>query len=409
MNIDIATYGAILAPFLNGKLPSEIRVNLSRNFQNDIWQLDDMLKILKREVESKGMSFSIETSSEFEPEKRDRNYPTSAFLNSSLERKCLFCNLNNHPASKCLKVTNMAARKQILRQKGMCFICFNSDHFAKIFNSSYKCRKCNGKHRISICTFEKRDKSVKTESQNDTEETTTDFSNNKNTILLQTALAVVSNLNSSERKNTLLLLDRGSQRSYMSEKLRNELNLPTLRRERLFIKTFGNSNSKCKNVDIVPLNAIASNKTITIEAIFTPDIYDPLTNQNVKASYNHLKNLKLADSSNTVTKNINILIGLDYYLFVTGDIMRAEHNEPIALNSTFGWILFGTFVETTQANLNVTHLFRVDTLRNKTGGITKERNPFELDFNSNYDTSEQVFPKDDHKHVFEDFEKDIQF
>ena len=69
----------------------------------------------------------------------------------------------------------------------------------------------------------------------------------------------------------------------------------------------------------------------------------------------------------------------------------------------------GTFVETTQANFNVTHLFRVDTLRNKTGGITKERNLFEFDFNSNYDTNEQVFPKDDHKQVFEDFEKDIQF
>ena len=69
----------------------------------------------------------------------------------------------------------------------------------------------------------------------------------------------------------------------------------------------------------------------------------------------------------------------------------------------------GTLVETTEANFNVTHLFRVDTLRNKTGGITKERNPFKFDFNSNYDTSEQVFPKDDHKHVFEDFEKVIQF
>ena len=45
LNIDIATYGAILVPFLNGKLPPEIRVTLSRNFQNDIWQLDDMLKI----------------------------------------------------------------------------------------------------------------------------------------------------------------------------------------------------------------------------------------------------------------------------------------------------------------------------------------------------------------------------
>ena len=111
---------------------------------------------------------------------------------------------------------------------------------------------------------------------------------------------------------------------------------------------------------------ITSNKTITIEAICTPDICDPLTNQNVKAvstNYNHLKNLKLADSSNTDTKSVNILIGLDYYyLFVTGDIIRGEPNEPIALNSIFGCILCGTFVGTTQPNFNVTHLFRVDTL-----------------------------------------------
>ena len=180
----------------------------------------------------------------------------------------------------------------------------------------------------------------------------------------------LNGVNSLDRKNILLLLDSGSQRSYISEKLRNELNLPTLRRERLFIKTFGNSNSKCKNVDIVPLNVITSNKTITIEAICAPDICDPLTNQNVKAvstNYNHLKNLKLADLSNRDTKSINILIGLDYYyLFVTGDSISGEPNDPIPLNSNFGWILCGTFVEITQANFNVTHLFRVDTLRNKT-------------------------------------------
>ena len=210
---------------------------------------------------------------------------------------------------------------------------------------------------------------------------------------MQTSSAVVSNLNSSERKTTLLLLDSRSQRSYISEKLRNELSLPPLRRKRLFIKTFGNTNSKCKSVDIVPLNVITSNKTITIEAICTPDICDPLTNQNVKAvstNYNHLKNLKLADSSNTDTKSVNILIGLDYYyLFVTGDIIRGEPNEPIVLNSIFGWILCGTFVETTQANFSVTDLFRVDTLRNKTGGITKEGNPFEFDIT--YDTRAQMY------------------
>ena len=111
MNIDIIdTYGSILVPFLNGK-----RVILSRDFQNNIWQLDGVLKILKREVEAKERSFSIGTSSEFEPEKRDRNYTTSTFLNNSFETKKPFGNLSNHPASKCLKVINMAARKQILR------------------------------------------------------------------------------------------------------------------------------------------------------------------------------------------------------------------------------------------------------------------------------------------------------
>ena len=121
-----------------------------------------------------------------------------------------------------------------------------------------------------------------------------------------------------------------------------------------------------------------------------------------------MKNLKLADSSNTDTKSVNILIGLDYYyLFVTGDIIRGEPNEPIVLNSIFGWILCGTFVEATQANFNVTHLFRVDTLPNKTGGITKEGNLFEFDIT--YDTRVQMFPNEDHKHIFEDFENNIQF
>ena len=179
----------------------------------------------------------------------------------------------------------MAARKQVLRHKGLCFICFNSEHLAKMCKSSYKCWKCNGKHHISICTFQKRDNSAKTESQNDNEETITNFSNNKNTILLQSSSCVVSNLNRSEQNTILLLLDSGSQQSYISEKLKNELDLPTVRREPLFVKTFGNTNSKCKSVDIVRLNLITSNKTIIMEAICTPDICNPLTNQNVSSMY----------------------------------------------------------------------------------------------------------------------------
>ena len=94
------------------------------------------------------------------------------------------------------------------------------------------------------------------------------------------------------------------------------MNLPKLRTERLLIKTFGNKNFKCQNVDIVPLNIVTSNKVITIEAICTLVICESLSNQNVRKvsnEYNHLKNLKLADSSDKEIKDIEILIGLDYY------------------------------------------------------------------------------------------------
>ena len=49
LNISIATSGAIIVPFLNEKLSSDIRLILSRKFRNDDWQDDDILKPLKRE------------------------------------------------------------------------------------------------------------------------------------------------------------------------------------------------------------------------------------------------------------------------------------------------------------------------------------------------------------------------
>ena len=52
----------------------------------------------------------------------------------------------------------------------------------------------------------------------------------------------------------------------------------------------------------------------------------------VSNNYNHLKNLKLAGSSDKEIKNIEIFIGLDYYYqIVTGEIIRGKSNEAIAL------------------------------------------------------------------------------
>ena len=214
--------------------------------------------------------------------------------------------MRNHVAPKWLKVTNAASRKQTLRKKRLCFICFKLDDLASSFNPKYKRPKCNGKLHIRICTFDKSDEYSDQNNDQPNCVTATNFSNNRNNILVQTASGVVSNINNSEKLTTNLMLDNGSQRSYISFELRHKLHFPKIRTEGLLTKTLGNTNSKRLNV--VHLNIMALNKIITIEAICTSVICESLSNKNVRkvsSNYNHLRGLKLADCSGTEIEKLS--------------------------------------------------------------------------------------------------------
>ena len=181
------------------------------------------------------------------------------------KKRCPFCNLNNHPPSICLKVSNSVSRKTILRKSGLSFICFRGTHLASQCTSSYRCNKCKGKHHISICIFDGTQNNKLDNSDDDS--TSTNFSTNKNAVLLQTAYVEIKNPNHSQKTNARLLFDSGSQRSYISKTLREELKLPTIRTEILKIRVFGNDRLKSEKVDIVPLILVGYEKLVKIEAI----------------------------------------------------------------------------------------------------------------------------------------------
>ena len=46
------------------------------------------------------------------------------------QKRCPFCNLNNHPSSKSLKVSNSVSQKNILRKNGRCFVWYTGAHLA---------------------------------------------------------------------------------------------------------------------------------------------------------------------------------------------------------------------------------------------------------------------------------------
>ena len=157
MKVETSSYGSLLVPLLNEKLPNDIRFNLARKFKDDVWKLDEMLIFLKTEIEAKERSISVGFSTDSLSYKNShQSYSASALLTYASKKACPFCNLANHSASKCLKVANPNIRKQILREKRLCFICLESGHVAKFCKASYQCKKCNGKYNILVCAFKKK-------------------------------------------------------------------------------------------------------------------------------------------------------------------------------------------------------------------------------------------------------------
>ena len=76
--------------------------------------------------------------------------------------------------------------------------------------------------------------------------------NDHSNVLLQTGLAKISNVSQPGYiSKSCLLLDRGSQRSFISTELRDKLNLPTIRKESVMVKTFGTEQSELKTLEVV--------------------------------------------------------------------------------------------------------------------------------------------------------------
>ena len=57
LKVETNSYGSLLVPLLNEKLPNDMRERAAREFDNNTWSSDDMLNFLKRELEAKERSF----------------------------------------------------------------------------------------------------------------------------------------------------------------------------------------------------------------------------------------------------------------------------------------------------------------------------------------------------------------
>ena len=129
-----------------------------------------------------------------------------------------------------------------------------------------------------------------------------------------------------------LLFDGGSERSFVSTRLKDALALPVIGQETLIIKTFGSDQGTLQTCDIVQfcVRSPYNDLNIYVNAYVTPVVCATLRNQAIKfaaSSYAHLASLPLADFpvKGEEDLSIDILIGSNYYwLFLSAMSIRGR-------------------------------------------------------------------------------------
>ena len=290
----------------------------------------------------------------FKVESPKRHTNTKKFLVSSAalitsernnQRKstCIFCR-GAHNSGDCKIVNNLNDRKLQLKKLGRCFKCTQRGHLAKFCKNNISFYVCSGSHHSMIC--EKRFKSltapvgsvqesmsereskvaprmaanIDTQADKEPMVTVNTHVNSRVQVFLQTAIAQVSKAEVPGKPfvQARVIFDSEAQRSYVSQRLANELELPTISTEKLKISTFGDKNEDVKICNLVELNISnpQNNFRTTLNPFSVPVICRELQSQNLslaKEQFNHLSNIKFSDECPPgLEMEVDILIGSDY-------------------------------------------------------------------------------------------------
>ena len=163
-----------------------------------------------------------------------------------------------------------------------------------------------------------------------------------NHCLLKIAVARVRNHNKSVNAN--ILLDEGSQRSFVTEALARALGLQPCSKELITISAFGSKSPLSRQLNVGKVTLLTkSGEEIQICVLIVPFIATPLQNCTSLdfSQLPYLQGLELAHPFGSENEfAISILVGADHYWNIVGDKV-ARGTGPTAVESKLGYLLSG--------------------------------------------------------------------
>ena len=182
--------------------------------------------------------------------------------------KCLYCQASYFP-DKCDVVTNIETRKALLKSQRRCFNCTKKGQNLKNCKSQKTCFKCKKKHHASMC-YQTRGSEIGENEKESSENSKVDNKNKKTStmlrhsikngeITLHLAVNLLKYLSKQKQIEAKMILGTGSQRSYISRKVRHHLK--TIRTEEISIDSFGEQSTESKMYDLVACNISTKSRT----------------------------------------------------------------------------------------------------------------------------------------------------
>ncbi|XP_064646772.1 uncharacterized protein LOC135499753 [Lineus longissimus] len=353
------SYEALLVPLILDKLPSRIRITITRDHGDKEWRLPLREAILQEIKAAEAGSFSnlsglsgVYSSSS----PAASSVPTAAFIavkskpqsenvcesDSPAIKRCSFCKRSAHPSSECTIVSDVEKRMEIVRKDRLCYNCLGK-HKVVYCKSKFRCYKCKERHHTALCNPTKN--YVNPAPDSETTHAKLAFGKHatpEGPVILKTAKTIIA-VNASRKIDVNILIDEGAQRSFFTEKTANFLQLEKLGTERINIASFGDGAKGVRAMESANLTLETKDgNRLDMRVLVVPKISTPLNTHVTSSVLNlpHLKDLKLAQSTDDAVISLDVLIGADYYWSVIGDdVVRGK--GPTAVSSVFGYVLSG--------------------------------------------------------------------
>ncbi|XP_073959385.1 uncharacterized protein [Choristoneura fumiferana] len=284
---------------------------------------------------------------QWRPDRKRKLEPVStAPAAKKSRRSCIFCGLSNHASKDCRKFSTVEARKTQLN--GRCLNCLGKNHKTEECRKNVTCFRCGEKGHVQwLCL---KAKGEEDEREMKIPEMICNMTHGLT--FLQTAVVQLQNPQVDNKlTDGRVLLDSGSQRSYITKELADALGLPIISMDQLVIYTFGSpspqeTTSPCTTVTILTKRGIRS----TIQVNIVPHITDrvPIA----KLDYSQVD---LHADDDSVGEKIDLLIGNDFYCsFMRNDKIEISNNLYL-IDTDFGYILSGNvYIEDNDEVLSVT-------------------------------------------------------